>query len=162
MFPSSKTQTYNICSRAELDCSMFENHSKVSFTPWYQILSAWYEIECLFVEIEDLLCLLWELNADKKDEKNVNKRNKWCWWILWKEIKLPCANSCHLFFLWMGMLKVFHAAYCHRANRMGVWLISHDNFIKYIELLVSVLVCKWPILVKCDKSWGIQGRHPQN
>jgi hypothetical protein len=28
----------------------------------------------------------------------------------------------------------------------------HDNFIKYIEILVSVLVCKWPILVKCDTS----------
>jgi hypothetical protein len=35
------------------------------------------------------------------------------------------------------MLKVFHGAYCHYANRMGVWSISHDNFIKYIEILVS-------------------------
>jgi hypothetical protein len=56
---------------------------------------------------------------------------------LWKEIKLPCANQCHLFLLWIGMLKVFHGAYCHYANRMGVWSISHDNFIKYIEILVS-------------------------
>ncbi len=35
------------------------------------------------------------------------------------------------------MLKVFHGAYCHHANRMGVWSISRDNFIKYIEILVS-------------------------
>jgi hypothetical protein len=72
---------------------------------------------------------------------------------LWKQIKLPCANPCHLFLLWIGMFKVFHGAYCHHDNKMGVWSISHDNFIKYIEILVSVLVCKWLILVKCDTSW---------
>jgi hypothetical protein len=70
----------------------------------------------------------------RKDEKNANKHNKWCWW---KEIKLPCANPCHLFLMWIGMLKVFHGAYCHHANRITTRNLAFCNCL--LELVSSCM-----------------------